>query len=582
MRPLLALGRVLVVLGVVGGAVAVAHDPPVDLAVVPVTQTGRPTPMALFAGPDPTVVRAPELTGGRYYAFATNGGSFETPFSHIQRFRSDDFVHWTPTAAPDALSRLPDWAQRNYTWAPTVFRAGGEYLMYFTARHRASGDQCIGLAISADGPGGQFVPEASPRICQHNLGGSIDPYYFENPTNGNRFLYFKNDGNSPQCSCRITLWGVRLHNGTGRPLSTDPSAVATPLLDYSPGTWEFPLIENPAMTYNEVTGSYQLFYAGGWWKNNTYATGYATCDGPLGPCDKRTGGAPWHNNTPNAKGPGGAAFFADIAGRNWMAYHGYAPGAVGHPNPRHLFFEKVDFHQTPRINTDFPYEFHRVPPGTPFVDVYDDTFGLNGIGWLADDQPLPAGANSVVATGFDLDPDETFEPSSNITRAQVVRWAWMLSGSPTQGIPANSFNDVTNYYDNAVDWAAHNNLLPGYTANNPAPGCGAAGPAPVWRPDCNITRGDFVRMLWRMDGQPAAILAHGAQDVPAGLNAAVSWALDDVNYPGQDNVMGKYAGNADPPECGAPGPAPVFRPSCPAQRGTVANALYTARFRLWP
>jgi len=40
-------------------------------------------------------------------------------------------------------------------------------------------------------------------------------------------------------------------------------------------------------------------------------------------------------------GPGGQEFFADPAGRLWMAYHAYTEPDVGYPNSRRLHVLRV-------------------------------------------------------------------------------------------------------------------------------------------------------------------------------------------------------------------------------------------------
>ena len=56
-----------------------------------------------------------------------------------------------------------------------------------------------------------------------------------------------------------------------------------------------------------VEGRYVLLYSGGWWESAGYATGYATCDSPLGPCAKVTTERPLHTNGGGVAGPGGRA-----------------------------------------------------------------------------------------------------------------------------------------------------------------------------------------------------------------------------------------------------------------------------------
>ena len=68
--------------------------------------------------------------------------------------------------------------------------------------------------------------------------------------------------------------------------------------------WEQPLIENPALL--AADGAYILLYSGGWWESGGYATGYAICDTPLGPCDKETTDQPILASAGDEAGTGGA------------------------------------------------------------------------------------------------------------------------------------------------------------------------------------------------------------------------------------------------------------------------------------
>lgn len=300
----------------------------------------------------------------------------------------------------DAFPNLPAWATAGRTWAPTVVRDGDGYTLFYSATHRRSGRQCIGRARSAS-PTGPFLDRrVGPILCQVSMGGSIDPYVFRN-RDGARYLYWKNDGNC--CGNRVSLWGRRLSPDeelTGRPHR---------LISYD-RNWERPLIENPAMTRSpDQGGEYRLFYAANWYDSPSYAR----CTRPLGPCVKVTTSRPWHTSTDFAYGPGGAAFFTDTAGRNWMALHGWArpPDRIGYGNGgrRSLFIEKVDFSTgKPRVNTTCPYAWHRNAPH-PFVD-------------------LPAWANAAVTwawnqrvvVGFDDAPDRRFRPDWAVTRGDAV------------------------------------------------------------------------------------------------------------------------------------------------------------------
>src|SRR5437868_2136307 len=141
--------------------------------VTPPTPPGPLYPPVIRADfPDPFLL---EYAGG-YLAYATN-----TDNANVQMASSADLATWRllfdDAAAGklhDALPVLPAWATAGDTWAPEVIQISGTYVLYFTARHTASGLQCVGAATSAD-PRGPFTPQGSqPLVCQTALGGTID------------------------------------------------------------------------------------------------------------------------------------------------------------------------------------------------------------------------------------------------------------------------------------------------------------------------------------------------------------------------------------------------------------------------
>jgi hypothetical protein len=70
--------------------------------------------------------------------------------------------------------------------------------------------------------------------------------------------------------------------------------------------------------------------SGGWWESADYAIGYATCDAPLGPCNRATIDGPLLASTGDAAGPDGACVVNGPTGDQWLAYHAWTPGAVGY------------------------------------------------------------------------------------------------------------------------------------------------------------------------------------------------------------------------------------------------------------
>jgi beta-xylosidase len=232
--------------------------------------------------------------GGTYYAYATNGNG-----SNVQTATSKDLVHWRP--GRDALPKLGSWDFPGSTWAPEVARRGGRYVLYYTA---SSGTQCIGRAV-ARVPQGPFVDSfKGPLVCQKGLGGSIDP----DPSGG--YLYWKNDGNSIGSPTHI--WAQRLSSdglrlvGPRRSIETNGNQA-----------WEGSVVEGPEMLRHG--GRYYLFYSGGNYNDDSYAVGYATCTGPLGPC-KDAPENPILKTGCRAHGPGHNTFAGP-----YIVYHAWNP-----------------------------------------------------------------------------------------------------------------------------------------------------------------------------------------------------------------------------------------------------------------
>ena len=282
-----------------------------------------------------------------------------------------------PVAPVEAMPTNPAWARDlpngGEFWAPSVVRAGGQYVMYFAGRHKNVSSSrpgwCIGIATSDD-PQGPFRPRSTPFFCQVNSSsatpasfsgtpaqdrGAIDPQVFRAP-NGNLFLYFKALNNLYQ------LWGVRLSaNGLSR---QGPGHGLVPI-NAQARTWEystrlhFTVLENPNMVYNDAPGvqrRYLLTYAGGEWQiPSNYGTGYAACSSPLGGCARLTTQRPWLYSRGNSLGPGGASTFIGPDDRPWIAFHTYERGHVGDIRGRRLHIEPLRFAGVnPRLNSRRP------------------------------------------------------------------------------------------------------------------------------------------------------------------------------------------------------------------------------------
>jgi GH43 family beta-xylosidase len=272
--------------------------------------------------PDPTIIR----DGNTYYAYATN--SF---IGNVPAWFSTDIANWFPVG--DVLPHVGSWARPGFTWAPGVHRFGDQWVLYYTARHRASERQCIGRAV-ASSPRGPFVDSfGAPLVCQLDRGGSIDANVFADGSGA--YLLWKSDDNA--IGRNTHLWSQRL-SGDGLSLVGSPALILS-----QDRPWEAPLIENPAMVH--AAGAFWLFYSANWWESDRYATGYARCAGPMGPCTKVTTNGPWMSGTAAVAGPGGADFFTDTSGNHWIVYHAWEPRRVGYAagGQRTMRVESVSF-----------------------------------------------------------------------------------------------------------------------------------------------------------------------------------------------------------------------------------------------
>ena len=271
-----------------------------------------------FDFPDPDVI----LVGQTYYAYATNSVA-----GNIQIISSTDLTHWQ--AVGNALPTLPGWAKPNETWAPSVERVNGTFLMYYAADFAPTGPECISVA-TATRPQGPFIDNSAlPLECQPSLGGSIDPSAFTD-ANGVPYLVWKSGG--PGSS---KIWSQQLNRaGTKFAAGTNPTQLLVP-----DQPWEGGTVEAPDLVLN--AGRYFLFFSGNDWNSANYAIGVARCTGPLGPCTDASP-SPILSSGSGIAGPGGESVFADTSGDYWIAFHAWVPGAVGFPNNRDLYLRRLD------------------------------------------------------------------------------------------------------------------------------------------------------------------------------------------------------------------------------------------------
>ncbi len=259
--------------------------------------------------------------GSGFIAYSTNNGP------NVPMAQSSDLIHWSFVGDAsgkkrDALPRLGSWAKEGFTWAPEVLQLGDKYLLYYTASDTRKNAQCIGVAIASD-PLGPFVDSnAEPIVCQTDLGGSIDADAFRD-SDGKLYLYFKNDGN--RVHARTSLWG--------QPLAPDGLSVTgqpAELVKDDQG-WEARVVEAPTMVRSPA--GYELFFSGGFFGWNVeegglspYAMGYASCSGPLGPCQAAAENPILHSfydrHAGCLSGPGHQSIF-EAGSHAFMSFHAW-------------------------------------------------------------------------------------------------------------------------------------------------------------------------------------------------------------------------------------------------------------------
>jgi beta-xylosidase len=273
--------------------------------------------------PDPFVLKV----GNLYYAYATGRLGI-----NLQWATSPDLVHWSLKGG--ALPALPSWAQigGNFVWAPEVMPIGGKYVMYYTARDKASNKQCVGVAVS-DTPDGRFKDSNDHAlVCQVDEGGTIDPDPFRD---GDKlYLYFKNDGN---CCGRTTYIYVQELSPDGQQVVGQPKQLVS-----NDEYWEGHVVEAPTMFKHD--GKYYLFFSANDYGGGDYAVGYAACDSPTGPCQDAPENPILKSrlDPPLVLGPGHQALI-QVGEQTWIVYHAWETVAGGRGDSRFMWIDRVNW-----------------------------------------------------------------------------------------------------------------------------------------------------------------------------------------------------------------------------------------------
>lgn len=214
-------------------------------------------------------------------------------------------------------------------WAPSVGFVGNHWVSYHAVRVQRVGGSlpfgrfCIYVATSSSPMGPFKAASSAPIVCPSaatDPAGAVDPDVFVDEETGKAYLIWQIQGNA---NGRLQRFYSQQLNSQGTGFASGSSA--RQLLINNAGSWEATTIENPSMTY--INGAYVLLYSGNNWNSPNYATGYAVCSGPLGPCT-RPSSSPLMRSVSGAWGPGGADGMADQRGRFIAMYHAWNRSSV--------------------------------------------------------------------------------------------------------------------------------------------------------------------------------------------------------------------------------------------------------------
>jgi len=185
--------------------------PASDVEYIPLL-TRNLTNQIYYGDGDPAVIRVESPRGSRgetwYYLTVTSNDAPDA----FPILRSRDLRSWEPRGFIFPRSQNPGWAangeNRSDYWAPEIHECGPEFLAYFVARERTTGELCIGVAKSLR-PDGPFLPQSDPLLKSDR----IDPHVFAK-NDGELYLYWKEDSNGiwPQMLSDLVFAEPRLAN----------------------------------------------------------------------------------------------------------------------------------------------------------------------------------------------------------------------------------------------------------------------------------------------------------------------------------------------------------------------------------
>jgi len=284
---------------------------------------------------DPGVLHAAD----QYIAYGTSARSCPDagcPMYWVPRYTAPTLKHQAELA-DDAMPDMPAWVDPDDRgiWAPSVAHIGDQYVMYFAATAGPGGGlpagaKCLGLATSrsADGP---FTPSPHALWCADGGFWALDPYPVRD---GDRWFLLWREDDAANVRGKIVAAAIT-PDGLGFAGGSDKATLMIGEVPWEDGGGGrsgggIGPIENPAIARHPETGQWLLTWSANRWETRDYATGLATCMGPLGPCARVSREEPWLRTSDDPSidtgasfsGAGGLTFVPD-GDRLYVVFHAY-------------------------------------------------------------------------------------------------------------------------------------------------------------------------------------------------------------------------------------------------------------------
>lgn len=254
---------------------------------------------------------------GTYYAYGTHSGD------GIVVFTSDNLIEWQQQS--QLALHKNDCTEKQWFWAPEVYRVGDGYVMYYSANEHL-------FAARSESPLGPFVQVGGYQM--ESLIGSekcIDSSMFRDD-DGTPYLFFVRfaDGNC--------IWMCELDEDCITPKEGTLKHCFSVSADWE-NVWAR-VIEGPNMVKHN--GIYYLTYSANGYQSQDYAVGYATTTSLKEPVWTKSASNPILHRIYDLVGTGHHTLFNDADGNMRIAFHAHYSTSDVHPRVTYIGSMRFD------------------------------------------------------------------------------------------------------------------------------------------------------------------------------------------------------------------------------------------------